>query len=91
MSLARSSVQNPSELHSSIETDEYHGPTGGTSYQKGFRTSQEGAGQFEHEQGTGFTSKNLSGGRRASLGATNRSSLVNWDAGAATPSFNQNS
>jgi hypothetical protein len=90
MSLARSSVQNAHELHSSIQTDHYEGPSSGTSYQKGFRTSQEGAGQFEHEQGTGFTTKNLQGGRRAGLAGSNRSSLVNWDAGANTPSFNQN-
>jgi hypothetical protein len=86
-------AQDPHRLHAEagIQTDEYSGPIGGTSYQKGFRTSQEGAGQFQHESGTGFTTKNLLGGRLAGAGAVNRSALVNWDAGATGPTgFNQN-
>jgi hypothetical protein len=89
MSLSRSSVQNAHELHSTVQTDHYSGPEGGTSYQKGYRTSQEGAGNYSNS-GTAFSSKQLLSGRVAGLSASNRSSLVNWDAGATNPGFNQN-
>lgn len=72
----------PSESgYGGVETEHYEGPTGGTSYQKGYSKSFE-------TQGGAFTTKGITQGRAISYSGQSRSSLVNWDAGATnTPSF----
>jgi hypothetical protein len=91
MSMARSMAQSPADTgYGGVQMDHYQGPSGGTSYQSGFRTSQQGAGNFGEAHGTGFTSKNLYGQRVVGLGATNRSSIINWDAESGAPGFKQN-
>lgn len=80
MSLVRSSVQNPGEIHRNVEQDHYNGPQGGgVGYRVGHRTSFE-------THGAAFTTKQFGFG--ASLSAQNRSGLVDWDAGSSnTPGF----
>lgn len=85
MGLAR--AENPDGVHSDLEQDRYQGPeSGGTSYQKEYRTSFQTAGGS-------FTTKGLTGGNKnriIGLSGQSRSSLVNWDAGAtSSPGFTQ--
>ncbi|CAB4137747.1 hypothetical protein UFOVP325_81 [uncultured Caudovirales phage] len=85
MGLAR--AENPDNVHSDVEQDRYTGPdSGGTSYQKEYRTSFQTAGGS-------FTTKGLTGGggnRVIGLSGQSRSSLVNWDSGAtSSPGFTQ--
>jgi hypothetical protein len=66
-----------------VEQEHYEGPSGGTSYQKGYRQSFE-------TSGGAFTTRGLTQGRVIGYSGQSRSSLVNWDAGATnTPSFNK--
>ena len=70
-----------------VQTDAYHAPEmhqGLTSYQSGFRTSFQKAGGA-------FTTNNVQQGHVTGLSAQNRSGVVNWDAGATPPGFQQNS
>lgn len=85
MGMAR--AEDPNRLHSDIQQDHYTGPaSGGTSYQKEYRTSFQTAGGS-------FTTKGLVGHdphRVIGLSGQSRSSLVNWDAGAtSSPGFTQ--
>ncbi len=85
MGLAR--AEQPDNLHSDLEQDHYQGPeSGGTSYQKEYRTSFQTAGGS-------FTTKGLTGGNKSRvicLSGQSRSSLVNWDSGAtSSPGFTQ--
>lgn len=87
MTIARTNMEDPSRLHKNagVETDEYTGPHGETSYQKGYRTSFE-------TKGGAFTSKGIASGHTGLAGssAQNLSGLVKWDAGSSNPGFNQN-
>lgn len=81
MTMAR--AENPDNLNSGIQQDRYTGPeSGGTSYQKDYRTSFQTAGGS-------FTTKGLTGGSNRVIGLSgqSRSSLVNWDSGSSSPSF----
>jgi hypothetical protein len=87
MGMAR--AERPDNLRSDVEQDHYEAPevaSGGTSYQKEYRTSFQTAGGS-------FTTRGLTGGNKnrvVGLSGQSRSSLVNWDAGAtSSPGFTQ--
>jgi hypothetical protein len=77
-------TENPDNLQSGIQQDRYIGPeSGGTSYQKEYRTSFQTAGGS-------FTTKGLTGNNKErviGLSGQSRSSLFNWDSGSSSPSF----
>ena len=87
MGLAR--AENPDNLHSDLEQDRYQGPeSGGTSYQKEYRTSFQTSGGSFTTKGLAESSGNKN--RVIGLSGQSRSSLVNWDSGAtSSPGFTQ--
>jgi hypothetical protein len=80
----RVSEPTPSETgYGDVQQDHYTGPeSGGTSYQKGYRSS------FERSGGA-FTTKGLTQGHVVGLSTQSRSSLINWGDNPS-PSFTQN-
>jgi hypothetical protein len=79
----RRAESTPSESgFGGVEQQHYEGPTGGTSYQKGYRQSFE-------TQGGAFTTKGLTQGRAISYSGQSRSSLVNWDSASSNPTFSK--
>jgi hypothetical protein len=80
-------AEDPNSLHSNLQQDHYkdvQASSGGTSYQKEYRTSFQTAGGS-------FTTKGLTQGKPVGYSGQSRSSLVNWDAGASSsPGFTQN-